>query len=201
MKDAPKDLANIETDCWQRMFNGTGQGTHPFRTAVVGNADADKVHMRTVVVRKVNTIRKHVSFYTDTRSVKWKQLQHQPGCSLLFYDPNEQIQIRLSGNASLHQLDELADKAWSETGITNRRNYLSDSAPSTSSPVATDGLDAIKEIESLSLAETEKGCKNFGVVVIAVDWMEWLWLNREGHRRAIFNYTTDGSFTASWLIP
>lgn len=201
MTEAPKDLLLVETDCWQRMVNGSNKGNHPFRTAVLGNAVAVKVYMRTVVIRNVDSIKKQVYFYTDTRSAKWKQLHHQPGSSLLFYDADEQIQIRLSGNTSLHQFDEMADKAWSETSIINRSNYLTDLAPSTISSAATDGLTTVKKNKNLSLAETEKARKNFGLVAIAVDWMEWLWLNREGHRRAEFDYANDGTFAANWLVP
>jgi hypothetical protein len=31
--------------------------------------------------------------------------------------------------------------------------------------------------------------------------MEWLWLNGNGHRRAVFTYTDGALIDSSWLIP
>jgi hypothetical protein len=47
----------------------------------------------------------------------------------------------------------------------------------------------------------EIGRKNFGIVVTKVNWVEWLWLSSEGHKRAKFTYDTPSGFEANWLIP
>ena len=49
--------------------------------------------------------------------------------------------------------------------------------------------------------QSEEGRKNFGVVTTKIKWMEWLWLNSSGHRRANFVYDEAGAFTANWLVP
>jgi len=195
------DLPALEKDCWHRLVNGAVQGRNPMHNATVANLGEAGINMRTVVLRKVSPIEKRLTFYTDIRSGKWGEIEQDNSISWLLYDAAARIQIRASGLASLHQTDELADLAWSSSNVLNRKNYLSVLVPSAATLNPVSGLTQEMESEEITLEQTEEGRKNFGVITTQIKWMEWLWLNGSGHRRASFVYDEAGKFTANWLVP
>jgi len=195
------DLQAIEKDCWHRLVNGALLPGDALHNPVVANANAQGINMRTVVLRKTCPVDKQLYFYTDIRSGKWAELQLQNNISWLFYDANASVQIRASGFVSLHHKDELADKAWEACNIMNRKNYLSVLAPSVETSAPTNGLSPEFYQADFTKEQSEAARKNFGVVVTNIQWMEWLWLNKNGHRRANFIYSQQGNFTANWLVP
>ena len=195
------DLPALEKDCWNRLVNGAVQGRNTMHNAVVANIGQAGINMRTIVLRNASPAEKQLSFYTDIRSGKWNEIEQHISISWLLYDANARIQIRASGLASLHQTDELADQAWSNTNISNRKNYLSVLIPSTNSLDPVSGLPATMETEEITPLQSEEGRKNFGVITTQIKWMEWLWLNGSGNRRANFVYDEAGEFTANWLVP
>jgi hypothetical protein len=83
----------------------------------------------------------------------------------------------------------------------NRKNYLSVLAPSTITELPETGIATDSELDSFTAEQSELARANFGVVLTKINWIEWLWLNNDGHRRANFIYRKDGGFTANWLTP
>lgn len=195
------DLRTIERNCWNLLETGVLQNRHPFHTGALANLGVKGINIRTVVLRDAVTAEKKLTFYTDIRSGKWREIEQQSEVSWLFYDTVAQIQIRLSGIAALHQNDKLADIAWAKTNTANQRNYLSIFPPSTEILYPQDELQEEPDTVDFTKTITDNGRKNFGVVVTDVVWMEWLWLNKEGHLRANFIYSGSGDFTANWLVP
>ena len=45
-----------------------------------------------------------------------------------------------------------------------------------------------------------KGRKNFSIIIIKINKIEWLYLSSAGHRRAIFNYN-NSKLESKWLAP
>ena len=194
-------LEALEKDSWLRLLNGSIKYKDALHNPVVANVNQQGVNIRTVVLRKVKPVEKQLVFHTDIRSGKWNDLQHQNTISWLFYDAQAKIQIRLSGTASLHQDDAIAEEAWEASTMSSRKIYLGKAGPSVISTLPVSGLPAAFETNDPTLEESLPARKNFGIVVTTVTWMEWLWLNNKGHRRASFTYFDDKSFTADWLIP
>lgn len=194
-------LEGLEKDVWLRILNGSVKYKDVLHNPVVANINQHGVNIRTVVLRKVNIAKKQLAFHTDIRSGKWKDLQQQNNISWLFYDAPGRIQIRLSGTATLHQDDAVAEEAWTTSTMSSRKIYLGETGPSATSASPVSGLPDAFEANDPSPEESRAGRKNFGVVITTVTWMEWLWLNSKGHRRAGFTYSEDGSFKGDWLIP
>lgn len=194
-------LEELEKDSWLRLLNGSLKYKDALHNPVVANVNQHGVNIRTVVLRKVNTAKKQLTFHTDIRSGKWKDLQQENNISWLFYDAQERVQIRLSGTATGHHDDEIADEAWEASTMSSRKIYLGEPGPSAISAIPVSGLPAAFETNDPTQEESLPGRKNFATVVTKVTWMEWLWLNSRGHRRAGFKYLDDGSFTANWLTP
>jgi len=195
------DLPAIEADCWRRLLDAVANYKDPFHTAVVANVNEHGVNLRTVVLRKTDPVKKELFFHADIRSGKWKELKGDNNMSWLFYNPEAKIQIRLAGKATLHYQDDVADQVWAETTMSSRKIYNGEKGPSSLSETPASGLSPQFEDAHPTPEESEAGRKNFGVVSASINWMEWLWLNSNGHRRASFHYSDQHDFKANWLIP
>jgi len=191
-------LNDLEKDIWVRLVTGAIKSRNPFHTPCVATMDQGEVSLRTVVLRKALAKERELRFHTDIRSPKWKELSLNPSISALFYDAGDRIQLRVKGKAVLHYKNDLTAEAWKNTTSSSRRCYLTLHSPSSFAEIPTSGLSEDIEHENFTLAESELGYSNFGIVSIQVQSIDWLWLNHAGHRRAFFDYT-DGSF--QWMIP
>lgn len=195
------NLTELEKDCWVRLLNGSLKSRDALHHPVVANVNSSGVNLRTVVLRAVNTSEKKLFFHTDIRSGKWAELEKQNQISWLFYDAAARFQIRVGGQATLHTIDALADTAWAKSNASSRKIYMGPLAPSQITMLPASGLPPAFEDKDPTIEESEIGRKNFGIVETTADWMEWLWLNSKGHRRASFKYKEDKSIEADWLLP
>jgi len=192
------NLNHLEQDCWDRLVTGAVKSRTPFHTPCVATLNQGEVSLRTVVLRKALAKERELRFHTDIRSPKWQELSLNPSISGLFYDAIDRIQLRVKGKAVLHQTNEITAEAWQKTTLSSRCCYLTEHSPSSFSANSTSGLSEDIENENFTLAESEKGYSNFGIVSIHVQSIDWLWLNHAGHRRAFFDYEKD-SF--HWMVP
>ena len=192
------NLNDLEQDCWDRLVTGAVKSRTPFHTPCVATLNGDEVSLRTVVLRKALAEERELRFHTDIRSPKWQELSLNPSISALFYDAVDRIQLRVKGKAILQQTNDITAKAWQKTTLSSRCCYLTEYSPSSFSVISTSGLSEDIEKENFTLAESESGYSNFGIVSIHVQSIDWLWLNHAGHRRAFFDYEK-GTF--SWMIP
>ena len=78
---------------------------HPFRYFSLGTM-GDYPEVRMVVKRKVDQDLT-LTFFTDTRSPKVKQIQQNEKVSALFYHPEKKLQIRMNGEAQLLAEEEV----------------------------------------------------------------------------------------------
>ncbi len=194
-------LEALEKYCWQRLLNASLSYKDVLHNPVVANVNIHGVNMRTVVLRKVWPDEKQLAFNTDIRSGKWADFQQDKNISWLFYDGPGRMQIRLGGIAALHHDDALANNAWEASTMSSRKIYLGKKGPSALSSLPVSGLPAAFESNDPSPGQSMEGRKNFGLVTADIQWMEWLWLNSKGHRRATFSYNSDKSLIANWLVP
>ena len=191
-------LTELEQDCWNRLVSGATKSRTPFHTPFVATLANSEVSLRTVVLRKALPLERELRFHTDIRSPKWNELLINPSISALFYDAAERIQLRVKGKAVLHHTNDLTAKAWETTSLSSRKCYLTLHSPSSFADSSTSGLSEDIEQENFTLAESEKGYENFGIVSIHVQSIDWLWLNHAGHRRAFFDCSNN---TFQWMVP
>jgi pyridoxamine 5'-phosphate oxidase len=191
-------LTDLDKDTWNRLVNGAVKSRDPLHTPCVATHSGNDISLRTVVLRKAIAETKELRFHTDTRSKKWQELVINPSISALFYDAADRIQIRVKGRAELQFNNDIIAAAWLKTSLSSRRCYLTNFDPSSFTDNPTSGLPDHIEQENFTLEESEMGYQNFGIVVIQVQNIDWLWLHHAGHRRAYFDYV---SGTFSWMIP
>ena len=196
------DLAGTLERSWRLLEAAVADPASPARTPVLISVDADGLAQgRTVVLRDFNRQQRQLKVYTDVRSAKVAQLRAQPNCTLVGYQPDPMIQLRLNTRAVIHHDNELTRDAWTVMPGPNRCNYLTDPDPGSLSVEPTDGRPVITAESVPAQKENEIAYSHFSVIVFTVNELEWLYLPRRGHRRAQFIWDDADSLQSHWLIP
>ena len=90
------DLAGALERSWRLLEEAIDDATSPVRTPVLISVSTDGLAQGcTVVLRGINRQRRQLQIYTDVRSAKVAQLRAQPACTLVAYQPNPMMQLRL----------------------------------------------------------------------------------------------------------
>ena len=201
-KDFYDDLSGVLERSWRLLEQSIDDPTSPIRTPVLISVSADGLAQgRTVVLRAFNRQQRQLKIYTDVRSEKVAQLRTQPVCTLVAYQPNPMIQLRLKTNTVVNHNNEITREAWAVMPGPNRCNYLTDPNPGSISVKATDGRPVINAESVPTNDENEIAYSHFSVIVFAINELEWLYLPRRGHRRAQFIWDRTKSLQSNWLIP
>jgi len=195
------DLAFVENLCWEMLVEGATNRKSAMHQAVISTAKDNRAFMRTVVLRRVDADSKKIYLHTDSRSKKMEDINRNEHLSWLVYDQTLRSQIRLSGHAIIHHLDELCKEQWAKTGHHSRRYYMTNQPPSSSLDQPSTGLNEALTAFDYTLEESEVGFQNFIVVETCIDWMEWYYTHSKGNRRAGFAYSNDSLSSATWLMP
>ena len=200
--DFYNDLSGVLERSWRLLEQSIDDPTSPVRTPVLISVSADGLAQgRTVVLRAFNRQQRQLKIYTDVRSEKVAQLRTQPVCTLVAYQPNPMIQLRLKTNAVVNHNNEITRESWAVMPGPNRCNYLTDPNPRSISVKATDGRPVINAESVPTNDENEIAYSHFSVIVFAINELEWLYLPRRGHRRAQFIWDRTNSLQSNWLIP
>ncbi|NIA71633.1 hypothetical protein HBA54_23865 [Pelagibius litoralis] len=200
--DEEPRLSAVLSECWALLLDGASDPKHDLYTpALATNDPAHGAMVRTVVLRHVDRERRQLTFYTDLRSRKVGEIQADPRVSLLFLAHSDDTQIRVQAEARIHHGDALAEEAWAEVSLSQRRYYMVSGPPGLPWAWPTSGLPERLENHPPGKAESQIGKLNFAVVVCTVSQMDWLYLTPYGHRRATFAWNQAGQLQTSWLVP
>ena len=170
-----------------------------FRIPVFVCGDQKDFDGRIVVLRKSDQSNNLLQFHSDFRSDKITKLKNNKNASLLFYDKEEKIQVRLKVECLINHNNEITKQSWSKTGHISRKCYLVDKGPGTESSNPTSGLKPELDNFEFTMVQSEEGYKNFTVIQCKIKTIEWLYLAAKGHRRALLNLGNSNDF--KWLIP
>lgn len=189
------DLDGFRTEGWRRLAVGAQDRRGPFHTPALATVDqAGRPRLRTVVLRGADPEAGTLRFHCDARSDKAREIGAGSGAALHVYDAGAKLQLRAEGSARLHRGDALAETAWTGAQAMSRVCYGIDPAPGTRLP-AGDAYTLPGETP-----EAEIGRENFCAVVVQVARLDLLYLDRRGHRRAVFARDGDG-WTGGWVAP
>lgn len=191
-------LQHLLADSWNKLATA-GSKDAVFKNITLCNYAADGINAYTVVLRGADSLVGNIIIYTDYRSPKVAQLRHDNKVTVVIYSEDERLQLTLKGEAIVHYHDDVSEWHWKAGGYKGRRSYVAQPAPSTVVNEPTDGLAYLnaKEFEEQDPA----GYENFAVIIIQVDFLEYLQLNREGNRRAKFTRNENEEWEGAWLIP
>jgi hypothetical protein len=192
-------LTNILDHVWGLLVRGGADRKHPYHYAVLATFGAQGIQQRTVVLRKALKPERQLLSYSDARTQKIADLQHQPESSWLFYDHGSKEQIRARSIISLHHQDQTAWEHWNAIPPAARGDYLGPMAPGTLSETYIDNLPPDFKEEPTE-ENTREGFSNFVVLASEVTALDYLKLSREGHLRAQFHWQ-HGAWQESWVAP
>ena len=198
--DYYNDLEKIYLKIWDLLENGLANRNAPFHIPTFICGKNENFDGRIVVLRGVSKKDKKIWFHSDIRSNKIKIMKINPLSSLLFYDKNEKIQLRISCSSKINYQNEITKESWGKTPHMSRQCYLGENGPGAVSADPASGLSKNIDDFKYSIEESEIGYKNFCLVENFISSIEWLYLAAKGHRRAHFNLINN-SLEKKWLIP
>ncbi|MBA1338459.1 MAG: 3-hydroxyisobutyrate dehydrogenase [Pelagibacterales bacterium] len=194
------NLDKVYAKVWDLLISGLKDRDAPFHIPAFICSNKNKSDGRIIVLRGVDESKKKIWFNTDIRSNKIKILKSNPKGTLLFYDKNVKIQLRVSCHTKINYQNEITKESWKKTAHMSRQCYLGNVAPGSDTDIPTSGLSEIIDDSKYTFEESELGYKNFCVVENFIYSIEWLYLAAKGHRRACFNIKNN-LLEKKWLIP
>lgn len=201
INDLNYNLNGIEELAWKYLINGSSKKKCNFKNMCVGTiSQIGEVSLRTVINRKVDELQKKIFFYTDNRSRKFQELKAHDKLTLLFYDARQGVQISIKALATLDEDSTHTGKKWNESSVQARLNYMTIQAPNTLIELPGSGHNNFKQ-HSPTQIESEAFRKNFSVICCSVYELEFLYLNRDGNRKANFYYQNSRLQNSSWAVP
>ena len=193
-----ENLEEIQKKLWSMLDDAVVNRTSPFRIPVFICTDQNDIDGRIVVLRKSDKKNNILQFHTDFRSPKVNILKKNKNASLVFYDKEEKIQLRVKVISEINNKNSLTEESWKKTQHISRRCYLTDSGPGSVSENPTSGIISKLEDFDYTMEQSEKGYENFTVIKCKIKSIEWLYLAAKGHRRAIFDFEKNKN---NWLVP
>ena len=193
-----EDFKEIQNKYWSMLDDAVTNRASPFRIPVFMCANLNEIEGRIVVLRKSDRKNNLLQFHTDLRSLKVEILKKNKNASLLFYDKDEKIQLRVRVECEINNQNSITKESWEKTQHISRRCYLTDSPPGTISDNPTSGMISKLENFDYTMEQSEDGYKNFTVIKCKIKSVEWLYLAAKGHRRAKFDQETNKNL---WLVP
>ena len=193
-----EDFKEIKKKIWSMLDDAVTNRSSQFRIPVFICGDQSDFDGRIVVLRKSDQTNNMVQFHSDIRSDKIPKLKNNKNASMLFYDKEEKIQVRLKVECIINHDNEVTKESWKKTGHISRKCYLVDNGPGTESSTPTSGLKPELDNFEFTMEQSEEGYKNFTVIQCKIKSIEWLYLAAKGHRRARFDIENNKE---SWLVP
>ena len=193
-----ENLAEIQNKYWSMLEDAVTNRGSPFRIPVFMCSHKDDIEGRIVVLRKSDRENNLLQFHTDLRSPKVDILKNNNKASLLFYDKEEKIQLRVKVECEINNQNTVTEASWKKTQHISRRCYLTDSPPGTVSENPTSGMISQLEDFDYTMEQSEEGYKNFTVIRCKIKSVEWLYLAAKGYRRARFDLEKKKD---TWLVP
>ena len=96
------ELQEIHTAAWDILNRAVKDSHNPFHYLSLGSvADGVRPQSRILVLRNVDSLQYSLEFHTDTRSPKWRELSACPQATVLGYDNEQRLQLRLQGSVEL----------------------------------------------------------------------------------------------------
>ena len=193
-----EDFKEIQNKYWSMLDEAVKNRNSPFRIPVFICGNQGETDGRIVVLRKSDRANNLLQFHTDYRSLKINILKKNSNASLIFYDKEEKIQLRVKIECIINNQNSISEVSWKKTQHISRRCYLTDDPPGTISRDPTSGMISNLEDFDYTMEQSEEGYKNFTVIQCKIKSVEWLYLAAKGHRRAKFDFENKRN---AWLVP
>jgi len=195
------DPGTIEADCWSLLQAAVQDKSCGWRLPVLATCANGELRQRTVVLRKIDAHSRRLFVHTDLRSPKCNCIRSNSDVSWLFYDATRHVQLQLTGRATIHTDDDVADRIWHDEAESSLRGYLAPYVPGTERPAPETNLPNAVRQRIPDRSELTSARANFAVISCVVGAADWLLLRPDGNLRARFTYEDGATSTMDWLAP
>jgi hypothetical protein len=190
----PASVPRLLDDLWSRIQNELDGRWPPWALPSLATNSPEGPRARILALRSVDPGARRFEFHTDARSRKVRELELDARVSVVFWDPNDAIEARFTGVASIHWRDDIGQAAWQNVSPLRRM------ASGVTLPPAA-ALAGPARFDSLAATDSnEVSFSHFAVVHITATDLDWLWLGPGDMRRAIIRWA-DASYSATWVVP
>ena len=173
------------------LIDAVNNAKNQFHTPVISSIDGDKIVSRVMVLREFDLKKKIMRFHTDNRAAKINTFQKNNTATVIGYDPDLKVQIKLQGNIKVHIDDSQTLNAWNGSTARSKKCYSVKDG-------STNPIDS-PETHDIKGFKVEEGYQNFAVLIFSFYSLEFLYLKSSGHRRSIHDWQDD--YKTSWLVP
>jgi hypothetical protein len=187
-------LHALVDDVWQRIAGGLNGRWPPWGLPTLATIGENGPRARVLALRAADAQAHTLTFHSDARADKVREITEVPSVTVLFWDPEDGIEARFTGTARLHRDDPVARAAWQKVSPLRRLGARSVGAPGAHLAHGT-RFDALPV-----RPEADGGYENFAVIEVLVEHLDWLWVGAEDLRRASFAWTGAG-WAGSWTVP
>jgi len=180
-----KALNAIESDIWNQLGRALVDRRSPMRWFTLATISSNEPQARTVVLRGSDREARTLTFYTDRRTPKVTEILASPNVSCLFLNAKTMQQYRFSGPAEVLSEGSVWQAHWERLSDRGKQDYSSLTVPG-----------QVGEMSYKSALARD----NFCVVEVTAHQLDWLSLAREGHQRAVFDWS-GAEAQAKWVAP
>ncbi len=187
-KNTLETLENVRDNITENLIDGVKNRNSDFRTftlCTAGNFPSG----RTVVLRGYDHSSGIITFHTNYHAKKIEQLRDNPDVCCVFYSKKLKIQYRCFGDSIINHGNKKAEKAWNNMNSLSKECYFQNPPPDTK----------INNYDDFSKNITSSQSENFSIINVSVKKIDWLYLKREGHRRA--NIFINMPHKDMWVAP
>jgi pyridoxine/pyridoxamine 5'-phosphate oxidase len=197
---------SILAAAWARLVRAAARPAEDWHWPVLASVDARNperpaADARIVVLRAADPRSGELEFHGDARTHKLAQLRAAPDACLVFHDRRRELQLRAWGEARVHVGDARARRAWDALAASSRRAYLAPRTPGEPIDAPDPNLPEAFVARLPDATESEPGFARFAAVAVRVHRLEWLALDRAGHRRLRFERDDAGEWSARRVRP
>ena len=183
------NIDEIYKKIWDCLKLGIKESKSDYHTFSLATSDEKLSYNRTVVLRDYDIEKHTIIFHTNNLSNKVKQIRTNTNVSALFYSKDDKIQIRFTGHASINNQDEYCDERWNKMHPQSKKCYYQNIKPGT----------YIDHPELVKTEKTDLLSKDFSIITININSIDWLFLSSSGHIRA--EYLRINKFAGKWIAP
>ena len=130
-----------------------------------------------------------ITVHTNIHAEKINDINQNENVCCVFYSKANKIQIRCFGTAKINHENQRSSFAWSKMSDMSKECYFQSPNPG----------DTINQYNDFSKEIYHKESANFSVIDVKIEKVDWLFLKREGHRRA--NIFFSGPLKDTWISP
>ena len=190
----PATLVALVDELWQRIAHGIDGRWPPWGLPTLATIGTAGPSARVLALRRADGASRQLEFHCDARSEKVQEIRADPRVSVVFWDPGDAIEARLSGTADVECGGDGARAAWTSVSPLRRAACSIDAA-------LGHRLAGSQGFEALA-ASTDDGTAfaRFAVITIVITDIDWLWLGPRDLRRARLRWS-GSAWSGDWTVP